>query len=114
MNIGLFLLVLNGISMLNKFVIFNFLDEFIEFISCGIEITDSGIKRIMIHKVINILEHISTLRWIKIYFIEYFINFISDEDIALCEVIRIFKILSYDSIDILINRGDVVEINFHK
>ncbi len=104
---------LDGVDLLDEFVLLDFLDELEEFVSGHVEVTDSGVETVFVHESIDVVEHVSTLLSCKKYFIEEFVDLIGDEDIALTEVGGEFEELGDHLVEVLVDGGDVVELDFH-
>ncbi len=52
---------LNGVDFLDEFVFLHFFNELKQLVSRHIKVVDSGIKTVLIHEVVNVFQHVSTL-----------------------------------------------------
>lgn len=74
---------LDGIDFLDEFVFLYFLNELEQFVSGDVEVTDPGVKTVVIHEVVDVFQHVSTLRLGSKYLIQKFVYPIGNQYVPL-------------------------------
>jgi hypothetical protein len=56
---------LNGVDLLDQFILLHFLNELEKFVPGHVQVGNSRVQAVLVHKVVDVFQHVSTLNKIK-------------------------------------------------